>query len=275
MPKLPRALLLVSVALASVLFFINTGRTSTSPLIISEFRFRGPNGANDEFVEIYNNSDTDHTVAASDGSSGYALVASDGNARFVIPNGTVIPARGHYLGLNTVAYSIASYPAGNGTTATGDATFATDIPDNAGVALFSTSNAANFTLGNRFDAVGSSNVGDALYKEGSGFAPLIPFSVDFSFVRRVPAVGGNAGLPEDTDNNNADFIFVDTNGTSAGAGQRLGAPGPENLSSMRDAGSNITQSLIDPAQADNASPNVGRDNVSDPANNSTFGTLDL
>jgi hypothetical protein len=95
MRTLSRALLLFLVASASVLLFITTGRTSDSPLIISEFRFRGPNGANDEFVEIYNNTDTDHTVAATDGSSGYALVAADGNARFVIPNGTVIPPRGH------------------------------------------------------------------------------------------------------------------------------------------------------------------------------------
>ena len=35
----------------------------------------------------------------------------------------------------------------------------------------------------------------------------------------------------DTNNNATDFYFVDTNGTSAGAGQRLGAPGPENLAS--------------------------------------------
>jgi hypothetical protein len=126
--------------------------------VISEFRFRGPNGANDEFVEIYNNTDTDHTVASSDGSSGYALIASDGVIRFVIPNGTVIPARGHYLGVNSVAYSLASYPAGNGNTATGDATFTTDIPDNNGVALFNTSNVANFTLANRFDAAGSTSV---------------------------------------------------------------------------------------------------------------------
>src|SRR4030095_10066150 len=137
---------------------------------------------------------------------------------------------------------------------------------------FNTSNPANFTLGNRFDAVGSTAV-TALYREGAGFAPLIPFSVDYSFARRMPTLGGNAGLPEDNDNNNTDFIFVDTNGTDAGGGQRLGAPGPENLSSVRDAGSNITQSLVDPAQADNASPNVDRDNVSDPPNNATFGKL--
>jgi hypothetical protein len=49
MRTLPRVLFLVLVASASVLLFVTTGRTSSSPLIISEFRFRGPNGANDEF----------------------------------------------------------------------------------------------------------------------------------------------------------------------------------------------------------------------------------
>jgi hypothetical protein len=270
--KTARILVLTLIASAAVLLFVKSGRTSSAPLVISEFRFRGPNGANDEFVEIYNNTDTDHTVASSDGSSGYALAASDGVIRFVIPNGTVIPARGHYLGVNSVAYSLSSYPAGNGTTATGDAVFTTDIPDNAGIALFSSSNVANLTLANRFDAAGSTSVA-ALYREGAGFNALIPFNTDYSFVRRVPSSGVSAGLPVDNDDNGADFIFVDTNGTSAGAGQRLGAPGPENLSSARDAGSNIAHSAIDPLQADNAAPNAGRDFTSDPPNNATFGRL--
>src|SRR6476620_1163881 len=98
-------------------------------LIISEFRVRGPSGANDEFIEIYNNSGADHTVAG--GGTGYAVAASDGVARCVIPNGTVIPNRGHYLCTNSVAYSLS----GN---ATGNATYTTDIPDNAGIALFNT-----------------------------------------------------------------------------------------------------------------------------------------
>ena len=264
MRSLPRVLFLVLVASASVLLFITSGSTSNSPLIISEFRFRGPNGANDEFVEIYNNTDMDHTVAASDGSSGYALVASDGHARFVIPNGTVIPARGHYLGVNTIAYSLASY-------ATGDATFTTDIPDNAGVALFNTSNPANFTLGNRFDAVGSTGA-SALYREGAGFAPLTPFSVDYSFVRNISPF---IGEPDDSNDNATDFLFVDTNGTSAGAGQRLGAPGPENLSAQTSVGTAIGNSPLDPTQADFDSPNVARDFTSDLPNNSTFGTISI
>lgn len=59
---------LIAVAVASVFLFVKIGQTAGSPLIIGELRFRGPNGANDEFVEIYNNNDTDHTVTSSDGS---------------------------------------------------------------------------------------------------------------------------------------------------------------------------------------------------------------
>src|SRR5262245_23854003 len=116
---------------------ISFGNQAYSQLIISEFRVRGPNGANDEYIEIYNNSGADHTVAG--GGTGYAIAASNGVARGVIPNGTVIPNKGHYLLVNSVGYSLASYPAGNGTTATGDATYTTDIPDNAGIAIFNTS----------------------------------------------------------------------------------------------------------------------------------------
>lgn len=94
-----------------IVFVVKVTGQSGSALLISEFRVRGPNGANDEFVEIYNNSDSPHVVASSDGSIGYSVAASDGIARCVIPNGTVIPARGHYLCANTVGYSLAAYPA--------------------------------------------------------------------------------------------------------------------------------------------------------------------
>src|SRR5262245_58592896 len=72
-------------------------RLAPASLIISEFRLRGPNGANDEFVEIHNTTGADLTVNTTDGSTGFAVAASNGLARFIIPNGTVIPAFGHYL----------------------------------------------------------------------------------------------------------------------------------------------------------------------------------
>ena len=250
-------------------------------LIISEFRVRGPNGATDEFIEIYNNSGADHTVAG--GGTGYGVASSDGVARCVIPNGTVIPNRGHYLCVNSAGYSLASYPAGNGTTATGDATYTTDIPDNAGIAMFNTSTAVNFILANRLDAVGSTSEANVLYKEGTGYPALTPFSIDYSFYRDNCGKGGSittfgpctVSTPVDTNNNAADFVFVDTNGTSAGAGQRLGAPGPENLSSPIQRNASFAVDLLDPCVASASPPNRVRDFTSDPANNSTFGTLDI
>jgi hypothetical protein len=56
---------------------------SAGQLVISEFRVRGPNGANDEFIEITNKSGADHTVSASSG-TGYGVAASDGTTRCTI-----------------------------------------------------------------------------------------------------------------------------------------------------------------------------------------------
>src|SRR5262249_2091326 len=143
------------VSLTLLFTFMASPAWSAGSLIISEFRLRGPGNDQDEYVEIYNDSGVDHTVTSISG-SGYAIAASDGVTRCTIPNGTVIPARGHYLCVNSAAYSQGSYPSGNGTTATGDATFTTDIPVNAGIALFNNNTGGgSFTLANRFDAVGS------------------------------------------------------------------------------------------------------------------------
>src|SRR5678816_2582358 len=262
---------------------LGISQAAAGQLIISEFRVRGPNGANDEFIELYNNSGADHTVAG--GGTGYAVAASNGVARCVVPNGTVIPNRGHYLCVNSIGYSLASYPAGNGTTATGDATYTLDIPDNAGIALFNNnSGGASYSLANRLDAVGSTSEANTLYKEGTGYPALVPFSINYSFYRDTCGKHGSIttmgpcstdGNLVDTNNNAADFIFVDTNGTSAGAGQRLGAPGPENLSSPIERNASFSVNLLDVCVAPASPPNRVRDFTSDPPNNSTFGTLDI
>lgn len=262
---------------------VTGGAVTAGDVLISEFRVRGPSGANDEFIEIYNNTNAGITVAAIDASAGWAIAASDGTTRCTIPNGTVIPLRGHFLCVNSVAYSLASYPAGNGTTATGDATYTTDIPDNAGIALFNNATPANFTLANRLDAVGSTSEANTLYKEGTGYPALTPFSIDYSFYRddcgKQGAIPGTSpcsrAVPGDTNNNAVDFIFVDTNGTSAGAGQRLGAPGPQNLSSPIQRNATLKATLLDSCFSSAAPPNRVRDLTSDPANNSTFGTIDI
>lgn len=280
MLKSIRPALMIFAVMVTVLIL---SQDTFAQLIISEFRVRGPNGASDEFIELYNNSGADHTVTSPGPSTGYAVAASNGVARCVVPNGTVIPNRGHYLCVNSVGYSLASYPAGNGTTATGDATYTIGIPDNAGIAIFNTSVAGNFILANRMDAVGSTSEANTLYKEGTGYPALTPFSIDYSFYRDNCGKSGSIttfgtcpiSTPKDTNNNAADFIFVDTNGTSAGAGQRLGAPGPENLSSPIQRNASFGVTALDPCVSSASPPNRVRDFTSDPANNSTFGTLDL
>jgi len=272
-----------------------TAPVSAGELIISEFRLRGPGlpapntTQTDEFIEIYNASGAPLTVATTDGSAGFAIAASDGVIRCTIPNGTTIPNRGHFLCVNSAGYSLAAYPAGNGTTATGDATYTADIPDNAGIAIFNTANVANFSLATRLDAVGSSSEANTLYREGEGYPPITSFNIDHSFYRSYcpnnrPVVGfGSAlgctpntgGLPRDSNDNFFDFVFVDTSGTNAGAGQRLGAPGPENLSSPIQRNAQMPGFYLDGTVGGSQPPNRVRDLTSDPANNSTFGTLDI
>lgn len=257
--------------------------TVSAQIVISEFRVRGPNGANDEFIELVNTSASNVTVSAS--GTGLGVAASDGTTRCSVPNGTVLPPGGHYLCVNSVRYSLAAYPAGNGTTATGDATYATDIPDNAGIALFNNNlGGASYSLANRLDAVGSTAEANTIYREGAGYPSLTPFSIEYSFYRdncgkqgSITTFGAcpSAGAVIDTNNNAVNFIFVDTNGTSAGASQRLGGPGPQNLSSPTSRGSTIASVPIDASVGPSSPPNLLRDFTSDPGNNSTFGTIAL
>ncbi|HYY57670.1 MAG TPA: lamin tail domain-containing protein [Pyrinomonadaceae bacterium] len=244
--------------------------TAPAAIMISEFRFRGPNGVNDEFVEIFNNTPYTVKVDTIDGSGGWALVASDGRVRFIIPVGTLIPSYGHFLAVNALGYSLGSYPAGNGTTAAADASYALDIPDGSGIALFATADPLNFTPNYRFDAAGY-EITPSLYREGAGFPfygaeTFIP--LQYSFYRDL-----TTGRPKDTDDNKADFMGVDTNYYNTSAGQHLGAPGPENLSSPVNVGGRIQLSMLDPAVSSTAEPNRVRTTVYDPENNSTYGTM--
>jgi hypothetical protein len=243
-------------------------------LIISEFRLRGPGGGGDEYVEIYNASGADLKVVTTDGSDGYALAASDGTVRFRIPNGTVIPARGHYLGVNSSGYTLG---------AQGDQTYTTGVNDNVGIALFRTANSANFTPANRLDAAGSNAETNALYKEGAGYPALSIGNLEHALFRDLCGRGANAsgqtcptaGSPKDTDDNASDFLFADTRGTATAAGQRLGAPGPENIHSPVQRNDRVALLLLDATKGSNDPPNRVRDFASDPANNSPFGTLSV
>jgi FG-GAP-like repeat/FG-GAP repeat len=240
-------------------------------LIISEFRTRGPNGQHDEFVEIYNPSNRPVTIQSGAGSMGYAVVASDGVDRFWIPNGTVIPARGHFLGANVLGYSLSAYPGGVGSGTHPDGVYIIDIPDGTGIALFTSTNPAEWDLAHRLDAVGSDSEANTLYREGTGYEVNAP-SLEHSYARFF-----SVGLPFDGNHNANDFHRPDTVASPALGLPNgfLGAPGPENLSSPVQTGVGIAVSLLDPTADAGAAPNLARSNTPDPTNNSTFGTLSI
>jgi hypothetical protein len=76
-------------------------------------------------------------------------------------------------------------------------------------------------------------------------------------------------LPQDTDNNLADFALVATNGNQTLTSAQLGAPGPENLFSPIQRNAQIKSSLIEPQQPLDAQPNRMRSGSGD------SGTLSL
>lgn len=220
-------------------------------ILITEFRLRGVNGALDEFVELYNNTDADITVATTDNSNGWALAARDGIARFVIPNGTTIPARAHVLGVNSRGYSLAGYPAGEGNTATGDFTYTADIPDDTGIAFFRS--ATNFTTATRLDAVGF-DPSSLLYYLGTPIPTRGTPNSQHSYVREFVAA---TGLPRNGNNNYEDFMMVTTGGeTYSPWAATLGSPGPENLHSpIAHNSRSIRAQYIDPMRCSTCSPN--------------------
>ena len=242
--------------------------TNTGPhVVISEFRLRGPSGDNDEFVEIYNDSNSPLTVQATDLSGGWAIRASDGGLRCTIPNGTIIPARGHFLCANAVGYSLSGYPGGISVNAVPDDTYTIDIFDGAAVAVFtSTTTSSGLTL---LDVVGFSGTIGSLTREGIGlnFVPVAT-NTEHSFVRKLVS-----GIPQDTNDNAADFVLVATSGNAPLSEAQLGAPGPENLSAPTQRNATVKASLIEPLQLSSASPNRVRDLT--PVTNGSLGTLSI
>jgi len=259
-----------TLTIAGLTFTVNQeGGQALAPVIISEFRFRGSSGPLDEFIELYNNSDSPADI------SGYSLhtLTPDGAQTLVLilpggigSNTSVIPARGHYLIANTSSggYSLMSV-------ASPDVSYTLNIVDGSGVGLFGPGlPAAN----NRVDSVGF-DTRDTLFFESTQLSPVGGITTDgeYSFVRQFLMTGG---LPQDTNNNANDFVFVSTSGGIFNGRQSiLGAPGPENLGTPILRNVSIAQSLIDPAVPGAASPNRVRDLTPDPVNNSTFGTLTI
>ena len=229
-------------------------------ILITEFRTRGAgttppgsDGSADEFIEIYNNTDASITIIdatpgadpTSPTGAGWRFAGAQGavETTFLVLPQTLstagplaMPPRGYFL-VSTQpttpspagnTYSLSTYPTGTGITASGSANVSVNpasatvgfLPDDVGLAVFSTANAL---AANRLDAVGYRSVTHSDYKEGAGLAPAAGITTAglHSWVRRE-----NSGFPQDSGDNAADFVLVDTTGgTLNGIAAILGAPG--------------------------------------------------
>jgi hypothetical protein len=225
-------------------------------VIISEFRQQGPGGAADDFVELYNNTDADITVATNDGTAGWGLAGTGLVQYTVIPKGTVIPARGHFLAVGA-GYSLRGY-------AGGDLNLNTNIAPNSGIGLFNTANSGNWTAGNLIDSVGFT--GDPLFGEGTRLTSIGATAVEHAFARK---------LLQDTNNNAADFVLVSTSGANiGGTASALGAPNPADLASPLHDNALIASTLVEPALDASQSPNRERCTTCT-STNAPLGTLTL
>ena len=154
------------------------------PIVISEFRTRGPNGASDEFIELYNNSELPVNAGGLKirGSSGSGSVTT----RLTISATTIIPARGHFLAINSNGYS------GN---IAGDQSFTSGIANDGGIALTLADDAV-------IDQVGMSS--GSAFREGVTLSAL-PIDSNQSYERKP---GGLAGSTQDSQDNSQDFQIV-------------------------------------------------------------------
>ncbi|HLM57534.1 MAG TPA: Ig-like domain-containing protein [Pyrinomonadaceae bacterium] len=258
--------------------------TPASPLIISELRTSGPAGSADDFVEVYNNTNAEIEINSADTPGGYGVFKMGGDCTGtpelvgVIPNGTKIPARGHFLLVGS-AYSLGALAAGDG------AGLTADIENDRNVGLFSTADLVNISSLNRLDAVGfganNQQVCDLL-REGTGLTPMAGSTLEYTFFRDECGKSGSittfgpcptGGEYADFNNNATDFIFADTTGVSTPAGQRLGTPGPQNMASPVVNNANVPALSLDQSQCSTCAPNRVRTMGNDGTN--TNGTITI
>jgi hypothetical protein len=159
--------------------------SATTHLVISEVQFAGDNGANDEFIEIYN--PTNNPVDISTWSiQRKTATESPSFTKKNFTSPAIVPAHGYYLIAHT------SY---NGTVSA-DMTHGSFTLTSTGATIFLVNDQILLTAGNEESIVDKVAIGaSALHAEGSPF-PTIPESE-----QSIERVG------DDTNNNSVDFIL--------------------------------------------------------------------
>ncbi len=159
----------------------------STTIVIGELRTRGPVGANDEFVELFNLSPDAIDIG------GWKIAGSNASGgtstRLTIATGTILPGGCRFLATNGSS-------TGYSGTVPGDQSYTIGFTDDGGLALLQPDNTV-------VDAVGMS-MGSA-YREGTPLAPLAG-TVDQSY-ERLPNDGpSNSHNRTDSDDNATDFV---------------------------------------------------------------------
>jgi uncharacterized repeat protein (TIGR01451 family) len=223
-------------------------------VLISEFRLSGPNGSEDDYIELYCNRDTDCDISGTS-LRGYDPVNA-GDFSMTFPPQSIIPARQYYLVGDSRGYSLFSYGAPNIDVALSQPP-PSDPPfyfhDNEGFQLVG---ADEPTVIDSVGFTGGGNEGQ--YVEGTGLQRASSRPADqYAYVRK--RMMATEGLPQDTNDNANDFVLVSVTGTAhtgITAPPVLGAPGPQGLySPYTYNNSQVHGELVDATKSKEEDPN--------------------
>ena len=200
---------------------------SANGVVISEFRFRGTAGGNDEFVELIN-AGTSPVRSSGWLLQGCAAASGIASTRVAVPAGIVLSPGQHYLFVNNNATG--GYSSGRH-----------DVWDRLHQQRRRTHHPDTTTV---VDGVGGNGIGGTQCREGSGIVGMPTANGDQAYER----IGGT----QDTDDNVADFV-----GPKASNPQKFGPTGGDAAPSV--ASKTPTNGAVDVANDANVSITFSED----------------
>ncbi|MEU4472490.1 fibronectin type III domain-containing protein [Micromonospora sp. NPDC023888] len=196
-------------------------------LIIDQFRFSGPGGAGDQYVQLYN---TGPAMPL----AGFTIASATGASLTLPQDAPTLPTGRSYL-VAAAGYSLS-------TVASPD--LSTGALGGGGLKISAPDAAATVT-----DAVGSTGAG---FYSGTPLPTLTGVPTNQYAWDRLTT----AGRPANTQNNNADFKLISTTATPVGGvPSALGTPAPQNTASPYQQNAVLQSTLLAPTVAANATPN--------------------
>jgi uncharacterized repeat protein (TIGR01451 family) len=244
-------------------FTSTVGEAPPAPLeagevLISEFRLSGPGGANDDFIELYCNRNTDCDISGTSLRGYDPTQQSDFSLTF--SGQTIIPARHYLLVADSRGYTLDNY-------GFPDFDVALMQPPEPEPPFYFYDNEGLQLIGSDeptiIDSVGFAGGGNEIqYVEGAGLQRASSRPLDqYAYVRKRTMATN--GLPQDTNINANDFVLVSVTGNPHPGITNppvLGAPGPQGVfSPISFTNTQLTGTLTDPTKFKEEDPNRVRD----------------